>query len=60
MSAIGFVLAGVAVIVLALLFGWVFLEVVVGLAILLVAVVAIVFIAIIVAVAVGIFRAIAS
>jgi hypothetical protein len=60
MSAIGALLAVIVIAVLALAFGWTFLEVVVGLALGLVVVIGLVFIAVIVAVAVGLFRVIAG
>ena len=60
MTAIGAILAVIVIGVLALAFGWTFLEVVIGLALGLAVVIGLVFIAVIMAVAVGLFRAIAG
>jgi hypothetical protein len=58
MGAIGVVLAGIVILVLALVFGWAFFVLVVGLAIGLVAIIGIIFIAIIIAAAIGLIRAV--
>jgi hypothetical protein len=59
MSAIGIVLGGFVILVLALAFGWIFFEVVIGLAVALAALIAVIFIAIIVAAGVGLVKALA-
>jgi hypothetical protein len=60
MGAIGFLLAGLVILFLAIFFGWAFLAVAVGLAVVIALLIGIVFIALIVAAAIGLIRIIAG